>query len=148
MQKIKIGDISIDVIQKNIKNIHLSVHPPSGRVRISAPSRINLETLRIYAISKIDWIRKQQRKIRGQERIAARDYTERESHYYLGKRYLLRIFEQEAKPKVILRHETIDLYVRKNSSKLKKRQVLEYWYRDNLRKIATEFLENGKRLSI
>ncbi len=146
MQKLKIGDIIIDVIQKEIKNIHLSVHPPTGRVRISAPSRINLDTLRIYAISKINWIRKHQKKMRGQERITPRDYIERESHYYLGKRYLLRVFEEEAKPKVILRHETIDLYVRKNSNKKKRQDVLEEWYRNNLRLIANEFIEKWEKI--
>jgi predicted metal-dependent hydrolase len=146
MQKIKIGDISIDVIQKDIKNIHLSVHPPTGRVRISAPSRINLDTLRIYAISKIGWIRKHQKKMRGQERIAPRDYIERESHYYLGKRYLLRLFEEEAKPKVILRHETIDLYVRKNSNKKKKQEILESWYREKLREITKDFIDKWEKV--
>ena len=146
MQKIEIGDISIDVIQKDIKNIHLSVHPPTGRVRMSAPLRMNQDTLRIYAISKIGWIRKHQKKIKGQERMTPRDYTDRESHYYLGKRYLLKVFEEEAKPRVILRHETIDLYVRKKSNRKKRQEILETWYRENLREITKELIEKWQKI--
>jgi predicted metal-dependent hydrolase len=63
----KLGDIAVDVVQKDIKNIHLSVHPPTGAVRISAPLRMNLETIRVYAISRLGWIKQHQEKLRRQE---------------------------------------------------------------------------------
>ena len=91
MDQLNLGDITVEVELKDIKNIHLSVYPPSGRVRIAAPLRMNLDTIRIYAISKLGWIKKQQQKFRSQVREAPREYLNKEGHYYLGKRYLLKI---------------------------------------------------------
>jgi len=83
--QLKLGDIAVDVVLKDIKNIHLSVYPPTGRVRISAPSRMSLDTIRVFTISKLGWIKRHQTKIRGQERETPREYLDRESHYVLGK---------------------------------------------------------------
>ena len=82
---IKLGDIAVDVVLKDIKNVHLSVHPPTGRVRISAPKRKSIDTIRVFAISKLDWIKQQQTKLREQERETPRDYVDSESHYVWGK---------------------------------------------------------------
>ena len=79
--QIAFGDIIADVVLKDIKNIHLSVYPPSGRVRISAPSRMRLDTIRVFAISKLGWIKQQQKKLQEQERETPREYLDRESHY-------------------------------------------------------------------
>lgn len=146
MQEIWLGNMIVDVIQKDIKNIHLSVHPPTGRVRISAPLRFNLETIRVYAISKLSWIKKHQKKIKGQERITPREYINRESHFYLGKRYLLKVIEEDSKPKVILRHTEIELYVRKNTSREKKKEILEFWYRENLKEIVKDFIRKWEMI--
>jgi predicted metal-dependent hydrolase len=89
---IELGDICLDVIHKDIKNVHLSVHPPNGRVTISAPRKMDLETIRLFSISKLGWIRKQQAKFENQKREAPREYVTRESHYYLGQRYLLKVY--------------------------------------------------------
>ena len=86
----------MDVVQKDIKNVHLSVYPPTGRVRISAPLRMNLDTIRVFAISKLGWIKQQQKKLREQERETPREYLDRESHYVWGKRYLLKVIESDA----------------------------------------------------
>src|SRR5204862_1248231 len=93
VSQIKVGDIAVDVVLKDIKNVHLSVHPPTGRVRISAPSRMKLDTIRVFAISKLAGIRQQQAKLRAQARETPREYIERESHYLWGRRYLLRVIE-------------------------------------------------------
>jgi predicted metal-dependent hydrolase len=89
--RIKLGDIAVDVVLKDIKNVHLSVHPPTGRVRISAPKRMSLDTIRVFAISKLVWTKQQQRQLREQERETPREYVDRESHYVWGKRYLLKV---------------------------------------------------------
>ena len=138
---INVGDISINVIHKDIKNVHLSVHPPQGRVTISAPLRMDLETIRLFSISKLGWIRKQQEKLKKQKREAPREYISRESHFYLGQRYLLKVIEQKAKPKVVLKHNTIELYIRKGTSKAKKEKILQGWYREQLKKIALQYVE-------
>jgi len=135
MKKITIGDIGVDVEHKKIKNVHLSVYPPSGRVRISAPLRMDLGTIRIFAISKMSWIRKQQKKFSKQKREAPREYVTRESHYYFGKRYLLKVLEHNAPPQVTIKHETIEMYVRPNAKFKKRQEVMDEWYRKNLKEL-------------
>ena len=100
--QVKLGDIAVDVVLKDIKNVHLSVHPPTGRVTISAPSRMSLDTIRVFAISKLSWIKQQQRKLQEQERETPREYLDRESHYVWGKRYLLKVIEADQPPSVTL----------------------------------------------
>ncbi len=95
-EQLNLGEISVDVVFKDIKNVHLSVYPPTGRVRISAPERMKLDAIRLFAISKLDWIKRQQTKLRGQERETPREYLDRESHYVWGKRYLLEVREMDA----------------------------------------------------
>jgi predicted metal-dependent hydrolase len=85
-ERLDLGEIAVDVTFKNIKNVHLSVYPPAGRVRISAPMRMSLDTVRVFAISKLGWIKQQQRKIRDQERETPREYLNLESHYLWGRR--------------------------------------------------------------
>ena len=107
MEQIKLGNITIEVEVKDIKNVHLSVFPPSGRVRIAAPLRMDLDTIRIYAISKLAWIKMQQHKFLTQVREAPREYLNKESHYFLGKRYLLRVIELDAPPLIKVKHNTL-----------------------------------------
>ena len=83
---IHLGELQVEVFRKKIKNLHLSVMPPDGRVRISAPEKQNLERIKAYAVSKLPWIRQQQRQLRGQERETLHRYVERESHYLWGRR--------------------------------------------------------------
>src|SRR6516164_2021188 len=90
---LQLGEITVDVTLKDIKNVHLSVYPPTGSVRISAPLRMNLDTIRVFAISKLAWIRQQQRKLQEQERETPREYLDHENHYIWGKRYLLTVSE-------------------------------------------------------
>ena len=137
---IELGDICLNITHKNIKNLHLSVHPPLGRVTISAPLRMDLETIRLFSISKLGWVRKQQVKLKNQRREAPREYVTRESHYYLGQRYLLKIVEQNATPKVVLKHDTIELYVRPGATKNQKEALLQVWYRNQLREIVLPYI--------
>ena len=123
---IELGDICLNVIHKDIKNVHLSVHPPQGRVTISAPLQMNLDTIRLFSISKLGWIRKQQIKLKNQKRETAREYVTRESHYYLGQRYLLKVVEQNAAPKVVLKHGIIELHVRPSATKEQKEALLQF----------------------
>ncbi len=139
MAKLVLGDIDIDVIHKDIKNLHLSVHPPLGRVRIAAPSRMKLENIRLYAISKLDWIKTQRKQLREQRRETPREYLERESHYVWGERYLLRVIEHDAPPAIELQHRNLVLHVRPDTIQAKREQVIEYWYREQVR-TATELL--------
>ena len=93
IKQINLGDIIVNVELKDIKNIHLSVYPPTGQIRISAPKHMDLEKIRVYTVSKMEWINSQQKKYQSQERETPRDFTERESHYLWGDRFLLHIIE-------------------------------------------------------
>jgi predicted metal-dependent hydrolase len=135
-----LGGVTVDVEFKDIKNIHLSVHPPTGRVRISAPTRMNLDTVRVFAISKLVWIKKQQGKLREQERESPREYLERESHYLWGKRYLLTVAETEMKPSVEVKHSKLLLHVRPGTTDEKKESIVAQWYRGQLKKAVPPLL--------
>lgn len=150
MEQIKISDITIDVVRKDIKNIHLAVYPPTGRVRIAAPLKTNDDSIRLFAISKIGWIKRNQRKFEGQERISPREYKQREGHYFQGKRFLLNVIETDTKPKVELKgKKRIDLYVRPNSSTEKKHEILTEWYRSQLKNQIPSIIEKWeKRLDL
>jgi predicted metal-dependent hydrolase len=143
--RLELGDVSVDVLLKDIKNVHLSVHPPTGRVTISAPERMDLDTIRVYAITKLPWIRKQQRKLQGQERESPREYVDRESHYLWGKRYLLRIIESDGAPHVELKHRTIDLHVRLTSSAARRRDIIESWYRSMLKQALPDVVARWEK---
>jgi len=141
MAEIKLGNIAIEVEQKDIQNIHLSVYPPNGLVRIAAPNRMDLDTIRVFAISKLSWIKQQQAAFKNQERETPREFLTRESHYFLGKRYLLKVTEINEKPKVILQFNEIELYVRPNTSTEKRKAILEEWYRAELKKRVPDLIK-------
>ena len=143
---LQLGNLAVEVVLKDIKNVHLSVHPPHGRVRIAAPLRMSLDTIRVFAISKLGWIKQQQQKLREQEREPAREYLERESHYVWGKRYLLQVVEQDAGPHVALKHSTLVLRVRPGASEEKKREILEEWYRGQLKMAAVPLIAKWESL--
>lgn len=144
--RIDVGDITIEVVTKDIKNIHLSVYPPAGRVRISAPLRMNLETIRVFAISKLGWIRRQQGKLREQQRETPREYLERESHYVWGKRYLLQITENDAAPAVELKQNKMRLQIRAGTSEKKKQAIVDEWYRGLVKRTVASLLAKWEPL--
>src|SRR5438128_9988809 len=144
--KIELGAITVDVVKKDIRNVHLSVYPPTGKVRISAPLRMDLDTIRVFAISKLGWIKQQQRKVSEQEREPPREYLDRESHYVWGKRYLLKIIQKDAAPSIEVRHATLRLRIRSGSSDEKKQAVLDEWYRKQLKEAIPPLVLKWERL--
>ncbi|HKI02797.1 MAG TPA: SprT family zinc-dependent metalloprotease [Thermoanaerobaculia bacterium] len=146
VSQIELGDIKVDVVLKDIKNVHLSVYPPTGRVRISAPKRMSLDTIRVFAISKLDWIKQQQTKLREQERETPRDYVDRESHYIWGKRYLLTLTESDEPPSIELKHRRMLLRVRPQTDAAKRQTFVEDWYREQLKKAVPPLLERWQPL--
>jgi predicted metal-dependent hydrolase len=131
-ETIQLGGIAISVQRKDIKHVHLSVHPPGGRVTMVTPLATRMEVARAYAVSKLRWIQEQQAKLLGQAREAPRQFVERESHYLWGRRYLLTVREEDAKPRVVLSHRQIKLIVRPGSSRVKREAVVQAWHRSLL----------------
>jgi predicted metal-dependent hydrolase len=142
MEHITISNIKIDVVRKDIKNIHLAVYPPTGRVRIAAPLKVNEDAIRLFAVAKLGWIKRNQKKFEGQERISQREYKQRESHYFQGRRFLLNITETEGAPKVILKSKKfIELFVRPETTVEKRHEIMTEWYRVQLKKQIPEIIE-------
>jgi predicted metal-dependent hydrolase len=146
MEQFTLGDIVVDVVLKDIKNVHLSVYPPNGKVRISAPSRMSMDTIRIYTISKLAWIKKQQQKFKSQVREAPREYLNKEGHYFLGKRYLLKVIEHHAPPEVHVKHKTIELYVRPDTDMQKRHTIMEEWYREQLKELVPPIIKKWEKV--
>jgi predicted metal-dependent hydrolase len=146
MTRMELGDITVDVVLKDIKNVHLSVYPPTGRVRIAAPKRMSLDTIRVFAISKLDWIKRQQAKLREQERETPREYVDRESHYVWGARYLLTVIESAAPPSIELKHRRMLLSVRPGTDPEKKAALVEEWYREQIKKAVPPLLAKWEPL--
>jgi predicted metal-dependent hydrolase len=140
-----LGDIKIELIQKEIKNLHLSVLPPYGNVRISAPLHLSKETIRLYAISKLPWIKEQREKIRNQERESPREYINRETHYFQGRKYLLRIFEKERPARILLNNRYIDLYVKPETPATIRQRIINQWYRKELKELIPSYIAKWEK---
>ena len=142
MHQITVSNITIDIVRKNIQNLHLAVYPPTGRVRIAAPLKIDDEAVRLFAISKLGWIKKHRKNFANQQRETEREYLSGESHYFEGRRYLLNVVYQNAKPKVKIRNKTyIDLYVRAESSLEQREKVMTEWYRERLKESVSPLID-------
>lgn len=148
MTILTINDVEIQVTKKNIKNIHLSIHPPNGEVRISAPKKMTDDTIRIFALSKISWIKKHQSKFENQERIPELEYISGENHYYFGQLYILNVIYQSSnRAKVEIRNKNyIDLYVKEGTNKEKRRNVMKEWYRKELKKAIPSMIEKWEKV--
>ncbi len=138
--QLQLGDLTVDVVYKDIKNIHLSVYPPAGRVRIAVPRRMNEPTIRAFAAAKLPWIREQQRKLQDQERETNREYLDRESHYLFGKRYLLRVVEENVPASVERKHQHLILTVRPGTSEEARQAILDEWYRNLLKEASAPLI--------
>jgi predicted metal-dependent hydrolase len=145
MTRLNLGEVAIDVTFKDIKNVHLSVYPPRGRVRIAAPRRMRLETVRVFAISKLGWIKQQQRKLQEQDREPQREYLDWESHYVWGRRYLLKVSESETPPTIELKGNRMLLKLRPGANQQKRHNLLEEWYREQLREFVPGLIAKWER---
>jgi len=146
MTHLQVGDIEIDLVKKDIKNLHLSVHPPDGRVRISAPVQMNNEAIRLFAISKLSWIKKQRAKFKNQPRQPAREFLSGESHYYQGQRYLLNVITTKKKQRVELDGSSqMNLYVREGARKEQREKVMREWYRRQLKAQIPALIEKWEK---
>ncbi|MGH2541172.1 MAG: M48 family metallopeptidase [Ardenticatenaceae bacterium] len=151
MHQITVNDLVVDVVRKDIKNLHLAVYPPDGRVRVAAPLRVDDEAVRLAVISRLAWIKRQQAKFEAQERQSAREYVSGESHYHQGNRYLLNVIYHDAPPKVVIRNKsTLDLFVRPGSDRTRRERIMLAWYRKQLKEMILplitqwEFILNVK----
>ena len=138
---IQVGEIPITVTLKDVRNVHLSVHPPDGHVTLVAPNSTRLDVARAYAISKLGWIREQQHNLKNQARETVRQFIERESHYLWGRRYLLTVVYRDAKPSVTLDHKRITLTVRPGSDVEERAKVFHDWHKSLLHEVVPSLIQ-------
>jgi predicted metal-dependent hydrolase len=141
-----LGGMRAEVTRKAIKHVHLSVLPPAGKVRVAAPQNMPLETIRLFVVSKLGWIRAQQRKLQAQERETPREFLNKESHYLWGKRYLLEIHHADAAPAVSLSPRKLHLQVRPGADQSRCEEVLDGWYRQQVRDAVPALLDKWQPL--
>lgn len=147
MHQIIVNDIKIDVVRKDIKNLHLAVYPPSGRVRIAAPLKVDDEAVRLFAISKLSWIKKNQAKYINQVRQSERKFISGESHYYKGQRYILNVIYQTGYPKVRIRNKKyIDLQVKEGYTAMQRENVMTNWYRKSLKEQIPALIKKWQKV--
>ena len=141
VKRISVSGIAVEVVRKDIKNLHLGVYPPMGRVRVAAPLVVNDEAVRLAVIDKLGWIKRQRAKFAKQPRQSEREMVNGESHYFLGRRYRLRVHEQEGAARVALRGvASMNLFVRPGSNVEKREAVLQDWHRTSLRSVIADML--------
>ena len=141
-----VSGIQVDVVKKDIKNIHLAVYPPTGRVRLSSPKSMKTESLRLFVINKLGWIKKHIRNMKSQIREPDREYVQGESHWVEGNRYLLNIIEKDEAPSVHIRNKQyLDLQIRPGADKAKREEVIKEWYRDRLKDKIPALIEKWEK---
>ena len=140
--QIKVSGLTVDVVRKDIKNLHLAVYPPAGRVRVAVPLRVSEEAVRLAVVSRLGWIKKQRSKFISQARQSEREYVSGESHYFQGQRYRLNVIYQNGASRVVIRNKSaIDLYVRTGSDREQRERVMLVWYRQCLKEQIPALLE-------
>jgi predicted metal-dependent hydrolase len=140
-REIRIGGLVVQIVRKDIKNLHLGVYPPHGRVRVAAPLSVSDGAVRLAVIGKLGWIKKQQAKFAAQPRQTEREMVSGESHYYLGRRYRLRVVVRPGAGRVVPQTRTaLELHVRPGTGVNDREQVLLNWYRKQLRTLIPPLL--------
>lgn len=138
---ITVSGIKVEIVRKDIKNLHLGVYPPNGRVRVAVPLVVSDEAVRLAVIDKLGWIRRQKAKFAEQPRQSQREMVSGESHYFLGRQYRLRVHEQNGPAKVAVRFATLDLFVRPGTSTEQREAILLRWHREQLHLLLPSLLE-------
>jgi predicted metal-dependent hydrolase len=137
-----VDEITVNVVRKDIKNLHLGVYPPEGRVRIAVPWTITDDAVRLAVINRLGWIKRQQAKFQAQSRQSPREMVNGESHYFLGHRYRLQVIENKGSNRVEPRNKSyLDLYVKPNTDIEGRQLVLQEWYRKQLRLLIPSLVE-------
>lgn len=141
-----IGTVEVDVIRKEIKNMHLAVYPPQGRVRLAAPLNTDLEVLRLFCISKLSWLKKNIKSFQNQARETVRVYVSGESHYFQGNRYLLEVIHHNGYNKIEVVGNRINLYTKETTTTEARAKTFKEWYRKELKKQIPELLEKWENV--
>jgi predicted metal-dependent hydrolase len=142
-----VGGVEVSVVRKAIKNLHLGVYPPNGRVRVATPLAVSDEAVRLAVVGKLGWIKRQQARFASQSRQSRREMVSGESHYFQGRRYRLRVITNEGTAKIVRRNNsTIELHVRPEITVKGRERILQEWYRQHLRELIPALLEKWQAI--
>ncbi len=136
-----VENITISVVRKNIKSLRLSIYTQTGKVRLAAPLWLSDDALRMYALSKLSWIRKHQKRLESRKPQAAQAFVSGEYHEYSGGRFILEVVPHTGKPRVVLDHSMLKLFVKDSSTKHYRANVLAGWYRDRIKEQIPGLIE-------
>ncbi len=145
-KELLLENIQIEVELKKIKNIHLRVYAPTGRVYISAPLKMKMETIKAFALSRLEWIKKNQEKLRNFKIRPELEFINKEEHFYDGRQFFLSIIERDGRPKVVINQDKIELFVKEGTSPDGKKMVLENWYRKQLKEKIPPIIEKWEKI--
>jgi predicted metal-dependent hydrolase len=146
--QIIVNGLRVEIVRKDIKNLHLGVYPPNGRVRVAAPLRVNNDAVRLAVIGKLGWIKRQQARFEAQPRQSKREMVSGESHYFLGQRYRLRVVNHDGPAKILVPNKsTIELRTRLDTDNQQRERVLQRWYRQQLRELIPPFLDKWQTIA-
>ncbi|HZM05673.1 MAG TPA: SprT family zinc-dependent metalloprotease [Candidatus Saccharimonadales bacterium] len=146
-RKITVSGLQVQVVRKGIKNLHLGVYPPHGRVRVAAPLRVSDEAVRLAVIGKLGWIKRQRARFEAQPRQSAREMVSGESHYFLGRRYRLRVVKHDGAAGVALRNKsTLELLVRPETAAPQRSRILHQWYRQRIKELIPPLIEKWQKV--
>jgi len=141
VHEIEVGGVRVQIVRKTIKNLHLGVYPPSGRVRVAAPSGVSDDAIRIAVVRRLGWIKRQRAKFLGQPRQSERAMVAGESHYFLGRRYRLRVVVDQGAGRVQLRGGMLELHLRRGATARDRERMLLAWYRQQIRTLVPQLLD-------
>lgn len=136
-----VAGIGVDVVYKHIKNMHISVYPPMGRVRVAAPDRLDEDTIRLAIVQRLPWIKKQRERLRAADRQSEREMIAGESHYFWGQRLRLELNETAGRPHVDVAGTKLRLTVATDSDSAVRRKMLDAWYRRQLKAAIPALVE-------
>jgi predicted metal-dependent hydrolase len=145
--QIKVSGLAVEVVRKDIKNLHLAVYPPLGRVRVAVPLRVSDEAVRLAVISKLAWIKKQKTKFTNQARQSAREFVSGESHYFQGQRYRLQVIYQRGAAHVAIKNNrALNLFVNAGSDPQQRERVMQSWYRQHLKEQIPDLIAKWEKI--
>ncbi len=129
-----IAGIDVDVVYKQIKNLHIGVYPPMGRVRVAAPQRLDDDQVRLAVVNRLQWIKRQREQLQAADRQTIREIVTGESHYVWGNRLRLKVTERPGRAHIEVDGDRLLLYTPEGTSAERRRDVLDCWYRQQLRR--------------
>lgn len=142
---LSVGGIDVDVVYKKIKNLHIGVYPPMGRVRVAAPDRLDDDQVRLAVVNRLSWIKRQRERLQAAERQSAREMVTGESHFVWGSRFRLKVIERPGRAHIEIDGDRMLLYVPEGTSTDRRRELLDRWYREQLRQAIPDVIAKWER---